>query len=505
MVAWMSARIRKLLGQDHSITLIFLTAAMALYYAGLLTNFRFDLFRPTENGLTFNSMLQHLLNGRFDVDSQAVGDEGFLRDGKVYAYWGIFCALIRLPLLLFTHGAELDVTSLSCLIAVTVALAVKVKTALLVRRHCPSGPTSELLFALLLAYIALGSAQVGFLKPSIFQEVVFWAATVGAAFVYCSVRGIICNHFSAGLLGLMALLSGIALLTRVSTGIGLYLATGLLLITLIAIEVGANRVAAKSRLGVFAAFFSQRVLLSGAILACFIVIAGIVNYYRWGHVETFADYSLYLGNRQYPDRLPRLETYGLFRLSRIPFGLIYFFVPVWVLQGADGRMLLESQQTRLIDVAELPPSSFLITDVIALVFGAFAIISLFRPRASRSFSRELFLPIAAGLAVPGVLMLTAISMTYRYRMEFYPELDLCAFLGFFAATRNATALEAVRRHRSLFIAATVVTIVSAHGALLLYKASQFGPAQAHLGAGESIAAYYGRALATKADLLRSHF
>src|SRR5262245_45306351 len=48
--------------------------------------------------LTFNSMLQHLMWGRFDVSPETVGLEGFYRHGRTYAYWGIFPALIRFPL-----------------------------------------------------------------------------------------------------------------------------------------------------------------------------------------------------------------------------------------------------------------------------------------------------------------------------------------------------------------------------------------------------------------------
>ena len=44
-------------------------------------------------GMTFNSMLDHLVHGEFDVDPKVVDFEGFLRDGRVYSYWGITCAL----------------------------------------------------------------------------------------------------------------------------------------------------------------------------------------------------------------------------------------------------------------------------------------------------------------------------------------------------------------------------------------------------------------------------
>src|SRR6516164_10579265 len=82
---------------------LFLVAFMLLYYGALITNGTFNFLQPTPYwvGLTFNSMLEHLLHGHFDVDPEAVGSEGFLRDGRVYAYWGIFCAVIRLPLLTF--------------------------------------------------------------------------------------------------------------------------------------------------------------------------------------------------------------------------------------------------------------------------------------------------------------------------------------------------------------------------------------------------------------------
>jgi hypothetical protein len=76
--------------------------------------------------------------------------------------------------------------------------------------------------------------------------------------------------------------------------------------------------------------------------------------------------------------------------------------------------------------------------------------------------------------------LTAIYITYRYRMEFYPEMDLLAFLGFYAATSSAGALAILHRYRVWTTAATLVSIISAHGTLLLYNYSPFGPSQAYL-------------------------
>src|SRR5262249_9688034 len=125
----------------------------------------------------------------------------------------------------------------------------------------------------------------------------------------------------------------------------------------------------------------------------------------------------------------------------------------------------------------LPPSSFFLTDLLPIVFIMFLAASTLRPQTLRPISLGQLLALSAGLAVPCVLMLTAISITYRYRMEFYPEIDLLAFLGFYAATSSVRPLATLQRYRGWIAAATLVSIVSAHATLFLYKLSSFGPAQ----------------------------
>jgi hypothetical protein len=457
--------------------LLVLVAFMLLYYGALITKGDFNFLHGYPTGLTFNSMLEHLLHGQFDVDPEAVRKEGYLRDGRVYAYWGIFCALIRLPLLAFKSGLMTDVTVLSCLIAICLAGAMKLRAALFVRRYCQPGPDSQWAFVLLAIYIVLGGAQIGYLKGTIYQEVVLWAAALGAAFVYCAVKGLILARFTPGLLSWMALLAGFALLTRVSTGLGLYAATGLLLLSLIIDAAVRNESLTRRSLAgrLLTATLSRQVLLPAAILVGFVAATGAVNFFRWGNPATFADFPSYLLNSTYPDRLPRMYTYGLFNIARIPFALGYFFAPIWVFQGADGKLLFEAEQTRLFDSVELPPSSFFLTDLLPIVFIVFLAISILRPHSLRPISLGHFLALAAGLAVPCILILTAISITYRYRMEFYPEIDLLAFLGFYAATSSVGPLAIVHRYRGWTIAATLVSIISAHGALLLYNNSPGGP------------------------------
>jgi hypothetical protein len=460
----------------------FLVGFMVLYYGALITHGSFSFLHREFIGLTFNSMLEHLLHGHFDVDPEAVGIEGFPRDGHVYAYWGIFCAVIRLPLLAFKHGLMTHVTRLSCLIAICLAGAMKLRTALFVRRYCQPNPISEWAFALLVIYIVLGGAQVGYLRVTIYQEVMLWAAALGAAFVYCAVKGLILARFTPAILSCMSLLAGLALLTRVSTGLGLYAATGLLLLALIIDAAVSNQSESRRSFAgrLLTSTRSRRVVVPAAILVGFIVATGAVNFFRWGSPTTFADYSLHLLNQFHPDRVTRMNTYGLFNISRFPIGLAYFFVPIWVFQTANGKLIFEGEQTRLFDAIELPPSSFFLTDLLPIVFIIFLLGSIFRPQSLRPISLGQLLALATGLAVPCVLMLTAIYISYRYRMEFYPEIDLLAFLGFYAATSSVEGLAIVHRYRAWITAATVISVISAHGMLLLYNYSPFGPSQRFL-------------------------
>ena len=131
----------------------------------------------------------------------------------------------------------------------------------------------------------------------------------------------------------------------------------------------------------------------------------------------------------------------------------------------------------MFDAAELPPSSFFLTDLLPILFIVFLAVSILRARLPGRIAMGPLLALAAGMVHPCVLMLTAIYLAYRYRMEFYPEIDLLAFLGFYAAISSRRSLAVLHRYRGWMVAATLISVVSAHGTLVLYKLSEFGPSQ----------------------------
>lgn len=451
--------------------------AFMLFWYGSLLDFSAapNLRNPLE--LTFNSMLAHLLRGQFYVDPKIVGNEGFLRNGHVYAYWGIWCALVRLPLWIF-HRMNTDITIWSCLAAVCVATTAKIRTVLLLRQHGARDPVAKLAIQLMLAYIVLGGSAIGYLKESIYQEVIFWAVAFGALFVYFALKGLIYQRFDCATLSAMALCSGLALLTRVSTGIGLILALGLLLLALAWQSGSAVAEAGNSAIRrALKPLFERRMLLPLGILGLCILITGAVNYGRWGNPLTFANFNLYIMNRFFSDRAARRATYGLFNVRRIPFGLMYYFSPVWTVQTKGGALLFGQFQTRLFEDIELPPSSFFITDLLPICFIMFLLVALWKRRTGRLRGLGPAAAISMGLFAPCLLMLTAISMTYRYRMEFYPEIDFLAFLGLYVVLTDETMRAKFARCRTWMESAMLVSVAGSLAALILYWMAPFGRAQ----------------------------
>ena len=455
--------------------LLWLLPAIGWYAVLLTAGGSFGLFSPLAHGLTFNSMLLHLLDGRFDVDPAAIGHEGYLRDGAVYAYFGILPALLRTPFLLLPDFATADFTRLSCLVAVSLMALFKVLTARMVWRTVTAQGTAVLLRFLVLALL-FGGPQIQFLRPSIFMESVLWAGAFAAAFVFLVLRGWTREAgFTAGLMSAASLVCGLCLLTRVSTGLGLYAALGLIWLWHLVSEIRRTGPRRLSR-QLSALVSPMLVLLAFAALTAF------VNQERWGSPLVFVDLSRALILQHFPERLQRLRQYGEFNPIRLGFGLVYYFLPVWVWRDGSGQLLWSDFVERTIDMAELPPSSFFVSDPLIIGLAVLGLFGLVRREVPRRAPITL---AAVGLAVPALLMLLALSYTFRYRIEFYPLLELCGFVGFWHLLMRRP-----RHIEALLGGGAAASVLAAHALWLLNAMSPLGPANRVLGP-SGILEFYG--------------
>jgi hypothetical protein len=456
-----------------------LLAFMVLCYGTLLLIGWGHSARTTSLRLTFNTMLAHLMHGQFDVDPQIVGDEeGFLRNGRIYPYFGIFPALLRLPLWIIGR-MDIDLTLWSVLAAVCIAGMAKVRAVLLFRKHAMQNSIAASAVGLMLIYVLLGGCGIGELNASVYEEVILWAGAFAAVFVYLVLKGIVNRCFDVRILCWMALCAGLALNTRVTGGIGLILALVLLLlavaaspVTALSAAVNEGRQAAVRRF--YRALTQHRVLLPAGVLTAFIAMSGTVNYFRWGNPATFANWDLYLGAiNGWPQFLERMDKYGAFNLTRIPFNFSYYFFPFWAVHASNGDQLLESTWARTMISVELPPSSFFLTDTLAFCFIALLIFALWKRRSRGLPPVGRWAAAAAiGLLAPCILMLMAPHATYRYRVEFYPEIEFLAFVGLYLTVTNEKMLALFARFRNWIAGAVAVSIASSLLGLALLDVGQ---------------------------------
>jgi len=427
-----------------------LWAAFSVYQAMFLTHGTFNFFDDIAFGHTFNSMLQHLLQGQFDVDPNAVGGEGFINNGKVYAYFGIFPALLRLVAVPFVDLNRVDLTVLSCFFAGVLTSAANIGSFAMAMRG-GNAATARFLLLLLTVIVCLSGQGLIFLKPSLYVEVTDWAGTFGAWFVLVLViRQFATKKRDARYLPLLASLAGFCLLTRVSTAIGLYGATGVVLL--------------------HAAWCDRRIgpvhVVTTLVLAVFVIITGLVNYERWGSPFIFMDLHRNIIYTQVnPSQLVPLDKYGEFSFQRILYGMNYYFVPIWVIHDATGHFLFHDFVERVVGFIEAPPSSLFLTDPLLFALSIVAIrglrVRLTEPRVT--------IELAVSLAVPGLLMLMATVMTLRYRMEFYPCLHYLAALGAGLLVRQSRPLS-----RTPMVLAAILGIVFSHLTLIMFLRSPKG-------------------------------
>jgi hypothetical protein len=116
----------------------------------------------------------------------------------------------------------------------------------------------------------------------------------------------------------------------------------------------------------------------------------------------------------------------------------------------------------------LPPGSFFLTDPFLLGLAAVGVVTI-RERARAA--------LLLGLCAPPVLMLCAISMAHRYRMEFYPLLLLAALFGLAASSRREAA---TARLRAAIIVSVSIGVLASHAMAVVAARSPWGPGEFYL-------------------------
>ena len=453
--------------------------ALAVYYLFLLSNGTFQLLAPEMLDKVFNNMLIHLLRGEFTVDRDAIDFEAFTRDGKTYAYFGVFPALLRLPALPFVDIAQAHLARLSCLTAVVAYVSLQLRMLLIVHQSLPPENRVGGFLGVMVAATVLSGPQLYILgSASIYHEPIFWAAAMAAAFNLVVVRA----AFGGGGLGArdlvwLAILAGLAISTRASIGAALYLGT----VLLVAWTAWERHVAESGKrwspanggnasIAIWAMARDPAILLPLVVLLLLAVAAGVVNFARWGDPFSFIDFRYYDFSRLHrPNDFAVLRNYGEINVGRAWIGALYYATGVpYVLKAVPP--FAEFLHSRF-QAIEAPPITPLLTNPLTIALGAVGLYRLSsKPPVSASGAALLRLALIAHAAAV-VVIFAAMYLALRYRFDLAPFMTLAALVGYRAASIFAAETSESWRKRLRVAAAglCVLGIVGSHYVLLIHK------------------------------------
>jgi hypothetical protein len=137
--------------------------------------------KVTESAYDFQA--RAILGGHLSLPNGSIGAEAFIHHGRTYTYFGVFPALLRLPVFLFTHALDGRLTAPSILASwlVTAAFSTlllwRVRTV--VRGEAPLGWAEATSYGVLLFSILAGSVLL-FLasEPFFYAEDVAWSVAL---------------------------------------------------------------------------------------------------------------------------------------------------------------------------------------------------------------------------------------------------------------------------------------------------------------------------------------
>ncbi|MBV8891904.1 MAG: hypothetical protein JO266_08035 [Acidobacteria bacterium] len=453
-----------------SLSFFFLISVVAVYYLFLLSSGDFQIFAPENLDQAFNNMLLHLLHGEFTVDRGAIGYEAFTRDGKTYAYFGIFPAVLRLLAIPVTNLAQAHLARLSCLTATVIFIALQLRMLLIVHSSLPAASRRPEFLAVMMTATVLSGPQLYLLGVAwIYHEPILWSAAMGAAFNLIIVRRtFIGKSLRSQDLILLALLAGLAINTRPSIGVALYLGT--MLLVLWTVWYRYTRIYTAQQLLSKGGWLLSTILPSIAILSLGAVVVGIVNFERWGNAFTFADFRYWdMRVNVFPNLIEIIHNYGEFGLGRIWIGALYYSTDIPYLLKVIPPFA-EFLRARVVEL-DSPPSTPVLTNPLTIILAGIGLYRVWwKPELSTQSVAVLRLSLLAHASTV-VLILAAMAFSLRYRFDFAPFMSLAALVGYGSVSRAMTeACQAwQKRMRMAAIGLCFLGVLFSHYELLLYK------------------------------------
>jgi hypothetical protein len=385
-------------------------------------------------GSAYDSQAEHFLRGNVDVDTEAIGHEAMIVNGKTRMYFGPFPAFLRIPLNLVYptgYGKWSRLSGFCAGVLALFAFAGLVGTALCSSPLSPRA-RSWLGNACVIGF-ALGSPLLLLLgNLSIYNEAVIWGLALSLAALLFAFRSRQAegNALTRALLG-FSLCAGCALLSRVTFGAPFILIAPILALGLPRENRLTNIIALVLPLGAAFTFYLW------------------LSYARFGSL-TGVNFDYYIN----PVHSEFAHKFGVFSPRRIPYSFADYFsvrFPSFQRQApfvAADRHSYDYPSLYSNDFSEV----FLPLPWCSpwLIFGALmGITCLIRRNGANLFERGTALALFAQF----LFILSFFLLAQRYAADLYPFLIFC-LLMFLRSGR-----EALLRWRHVMIGLIAISVV----------------------------------------------
>ncbi len=438
------------------------TAALcSLAFAALLTHGTFRLIAPEAFTDFYDFQALSLLQGRLDVPEGSLQGESFIFNGKVYGYFGLTPALLRLPFVIFGLAfGELSRAALLVYYAATLvgAYLVLLHATRLLResRHSSAGATADrptqpqpatwqtILFTL---HVGLGST-VFFLasRAYIYHEAILCGIVFALFSSVCSLRYL---QAPASRWWLGALVLGLlSVHARPPTGLFALTVLGCVAATHLLRASPIRRSTHTSDLGVASEKLAQisgstlRPLAIGALSVLGVLSFNALSYAKFRTIEGC---PLRLNVQYSPARLAKIDS-KQFHLGNIPYGLsAYLLRPTFEFSRHFPWVYLG----QFIPPADFPSAKMDLPDrTAALPFGMTGLFALATAGCAwacrrHPAARAPVLVLWASAVPLSLAMFAAIATAERYTGDWVPFLICAAAFGLAAPAWSRLATTAL--------------------------------------------------------------
>ncbi len=422
-----------------------------LVFGWFLTLGRPNLVQYRGFGEVFDLQARALLQGRLSLPAGSLGFEGFLVDGKTYAYFGVFPALLRIPLFLVTDHFDGRLSAASMLIAYVIALWSAVAVVRRVRALLRPGQawtrTGLVVAGLLLAVVGIGSNLLFLASGAwVYHEASLWGAAAVLASFAATLRfldrGRMRSIVAAGLWAAVAWTSrgSVGLAPSAVLGLlGLAHLTGHRWLSVLAPPPSTRGRRGAGEPGVWPRDFRRAAVLLVASVAGALVF-GTINAAKFGSPTSLPMDKQVASFNPWPDRARALEVYdgSLFSTKLIP-SVVYQSLRPDLLRPARVWPFFTFSEARppvwgnlVFDTVE-PSAGLTVTSPLLLVLGGVGCVSALRRRRTGGPSgpvrAAVLRPFLLGGLAAAYAPLTIAFIAQRYLTDALPFLIVGAAGG----------------------------------------------------------------------------